>query len=213
MLRKEVLKINEAFPYERQTKVAASELLKREIIGVTKTGAWGHHLSSDYVPFGVISIKTLFSYTKMCKFFVGTVGIASSEMDSENAHTTFWKRVGIAELEQGSLNYIKKSRNIQEKGVDVELEQTFYSLANKWRHDVRAVSAVEKMAMHTCYQKIISMGWDAVPLILRELQREPDHWFWALHVITGENPVKSEDAGDIDKMAKAWIEWGRKKGY
>jgi hypothetical protein len=70
-----------------------------------------------------------------------------------------------------------------------------------------------QMAMLRPYQKIIGMGRDAVPLILGELQREPDQWFWALEAITDENPVPAEAAGKVRLMAEAWLEWGREHGY
>jgi hypothetical protein len=69
------------------------------------------------------------------------------------------------------------------------------------------------MAMLRPYQKIIGMGMAAVPLILEELQREPDQWFWALEVITDENPVPPEAAGRVRLMADAWIEWGKRHGW
>jgi hypothetical protein len=61
--------------------------------------------------------------------------------------------------------------------------------------------------MHPAYQQIIGMGVDALPLILRELEREPDHWFWALEAITGENPVPPTDRGRLNEMARAWLRW------
>ena len=69
------------------------------------------------------------------------------------------------------------------------------------------------MVEHPAYQSIIRMGPAVVPLILRELQREPDYWFWALTAITGENPVPPEDAGDLDRMTDAWLAQGRARGY
>ncbi len=62
------------------------------------------------------------------------------------------------------------------------------------------------------YQKIIGMGPAVVPLILSELEQEPDHWFWALEAITDENPVAESDAGDIEASHRTWIQWGRAKG-
>jgi len=56
------------------------------------------------------------------------------------------------------------------------------------------------------------MGPKAVPLIFAELQHEPDHWFWALEAITGENPVPKRSVGDIEASARAWVEWGRRSG-
>ena len=65
------------------------------------------------------------------------------------------------------------------------------------------------MAEHQAYQKIIAMGNDVVPFIIKEMEREPDHWFIALYAITGANPVPSESRGHIDEMTQAWIDWWR----
>lgn len=45
------------------------------------------------------------------------------------------------------------------------------------------------MAMLPSCQRIIGMGPVVVPLILEELRREPDHWFWALEMLTEDDPV------------------------
>lgn len=89
-----------------------------------------------------------------------------------------------------------------------EIERTFHDLLDKWREETSFVSSVEKMAMHPAYQQIIGMGKEIVPLILRELQQEPDHLYWALSAITRENPVRPEEAGDLDKMTVSWLRWG-----
>jgi hypothetical protein len=65
------------------------------------------------------------------------------------------------------------------------------------------------MVMLPSYQKIIGMGWAAVPLMLEDLKNEPRHWFWALRAITDVNPVPPQDAGNVRKMADAWVKWGR----
>ena len=66
-----------------------------------------------------------------------------------------------------------------------------------------------EMVLHPLYQRIIGMGEAAIPLILNEFDRQPNHWFWALHSITDEDPVPEDCQGNISKMASAWIEWGR----
>ena len=85
----------------------------------------------------------------------------------------------------------------------------FQQLAAEWKLQSRHMSNTAQMAMLRPYQKIIGMGWDAVPLILEELGREPNQWFWALEAITDENPVPPEAAGKVGQMAQAWINWGR----
>ncbi|WP_414513389.1 hypothetical protein [Nostoc sp. PCC 9305] len=94
-----------------------------------------------------------------------------------------------------------------------EIETTFSELAEQWRRETGMLSVASKISMHPAYQRIIGMGQPVVPLIMRELEREPDHWFWALSAITGANPVKAEQRGRLQQMAVAWIEWGKANGY
>ena len=90
--------------------------------------------------------------------------------------------------------------------------EKFYSLAEAWRQDVRFASSLTQMILHPTYQRIIGMGFAAVPFLLRELERKPDHWFWALTAITGADPVQPEDRGKLTKMAEAWLGWGKEQG-
>ena len=90
--------------------------------------------------------------------------------------------------------------------------EKFYSLAEAWRQEVRFTSSLTQMVLHPTYQRIIGMGVAAVPFLLRELERKPDHWFWALHAITGADPVKPEDRGKLRKMSEAWLTWGKEQG-
>lgn len=91
--------------------------------------------------------------------------------------------------------------------------ERFERLAREWKDRSKYLSNTAQMAMLKPYQRIIGMGEPAVPFILEELQQEPDHWFWALEMITEENPVPPESAGRVPQMAQAWIEWGKKQGY
>jgi len=97
--------------------------------------------------------------------------------------------------------------------AQLTLEQEFLTLAENWRNDTAVLSSITMKSMHPAYQRIIGMGSTVVPLILRELEREPDDWFWALNAITGEDPIPPEDAGYIDKMAEAWLNLGRERGW
>ncbi len=95
-----------------------------------------------------------------------------------------------------------------------EVEERFQRLAAQWRKEVpKTCSSVTQMAMHPAYQGIIGLGWEAVPLLLSELENRPDHWFWALKAITGKNPIKPAHQGVVEAMARAWIAWGRRQGY
>jgi hypothetical protein len=92
------------------------------------------------------------------------------------------------------------------------LRRRFERLAAEWKERSRFLSNTAQMALLTSYQRIIGMGPVVVPLILEELQREPDHWFWALESITEEDPVPAAAKGQIPLMTDAWLQWGKKHG-
>lgn len=95
---------------------------------------------------------------------------------------------------------------------DADVSRRFDRLMGEWKEGTRYLSNTAQMAMLRPYQKIIGMGPPALPLILQELRREPDQWFWALESITDQNPVPTENAGDVRLMAEAWIRWGVQEG-
>jgi len=92
-------------------------------------------------------------------------------------------------------------------------KKLFKHLLNEWESGRQRGVSVEQMSMHPSYQRIVGMGQDAVPFLLEELERKPRHLFWALHAITGADPVPEQSRGKIKEMANAWIEWGRGQGY
>jgi hypothetical protein len=94
-----------------------------------------------------------------------------------------------------------------------DVRERFQQLAAKWKKQSRHMSNTAQMAMLPSYQQIIGIGEPAVPLLLEELRREPDHWFWALEAITQESPVPSDAAGKVRLMAQAWVDWGIRQGY
>ncbi|MDF5726997.1 MAG: hypothetical protein PUP92_02925 [Rhizonema sp. PD38] len=94
-----------------------------------------------------------------------------------------------------------------------KIETIFLELVEQWRRETGMLSVTSKVSIHPAYQRIIGIGQPVVPLIMRELEREPDHWFWALSAITGANPVKPEQRGRLSQKAQAWIEWGKANGY
>jgi hypothetical protein len=86
----------------------------------------------------------------------------------------------------------------------------FNTLAAEWKKDTAFLSSSSAMVSHPAYKAIIDLGWPAVPLMLRDMEQEPVHWFEALRAITGENPVERENWGNTPAMASAWLNWGRK---
>ena len=90
------------------------------------------------------------------------------------------------------------------------LRREFARLVGQWRTETRFSSSATEKVLHPAYQSIIAMGKLAVPLVLEELESKRGHWSWALHFMTGANPVPS--GANIDEARAAWLEWGRAKG-
>lgn len=109
--------------------------------------------------------------------------------------------------------WIEKSIAVKKESESARVERKFQLLAKEWRDETAHLSSTTKLVMHPKYQNIIGMGPAVLPILFRELQKNPDHWFWALCAITEEDPTNPEDAGDLRKMSEAWLKWAREKGY
>ena len=59
--------------------------------------------------------------------------------------------------------------------VQTDIQDRFQQLKDQWKVESRYLSNSAQMAMLWPYQQIIGMGPNVVPLILAELQHEPDH--------------------------------------
>jgi hypothetical protein len=90
----------------------------------------------------------------------------------------------------------------------IGLEEELRQLATAWKKATEFQSSITRIAMHPAYQRIVGMGEQALPYILRDLEMTQAPWFWALHAITGIDPVPVEDRGYIDRMTRAWVRWG-----
>lgn len=96
--------------------------------------------------------------------------------------------------------------------VESELEQEFNELAEQWHRETGMLSFARQKAIHPAYQKIIGMGTNALPFILRTLQRKGGDWLWALEAISRkENPAAG--ITNFKEAVAAWIRWGTERGY
>jgi len=101
-------------------------------------------------------------------------------------------------------------RNVAENISSVE--EKFRRLQERWKEETYAMSSLHDMFLNEAYQSIIGLGPAVLPYILRETNRNPDHWYWALRAITGESPVPDSLFGDVDAMSRCWVNWGRMNG-
>lgn len=92
------------------------------------------------------------------------------------------------------------------------LAEQFNALAKQWKTETALVSSTNAMVAHRAYQAIIALGPAVLPLLLRDLEQEPAHWFEALRAVSGEDPVPHDHWGNIAAMRADWLAWGRGKG-
>lgn len=109
--------------------------------------------------------------------------------------------VGLGELER------HREATLQRQLSDL-CEGVFTALAERWKAETEFLSSPDEIAAHWAYQRIVQLGAPMVPLVLRELRREPHLWFAALRALTGANPVPAEARGKVSAMADAWVRWG-----
>ena len=71
-----------------------------------------------------------------------------------------------------------------------------------------SASSLTKIVNCESYRAIIGIGKKVIPLILWQLQRQPDFWFAALRALTLEDPVSEVTRGNVRRMADEWLNWG-----
>ena len=103
------------------------------------------------------------------------------------------------------------------KRTEQPLANRFHKEADKWANETMHLSSSTQRQMHPSYQAILRLAnenkRETICLMLQDLKDNRRPWFWALSHLTQENPIKAADAGRIDKMIKAWVAWGKQKGY
>lgn len=114
----------------------------------------------------------------------------------------------VSRSRDAGLHYL----NQYQRGQD-RLESEIRESMETWVNDTLKFSSVQQMVSHPAYLHIISKGHRALPILFRELKREPNFWFTALQAITGENPVPDSLRGDVIAMQKCWIEWAEAEDY
>ena len=105
------------------------------------------------------------------------------------------------------------AKQIAAKQPAETLEQRFRRLASAWQEAVAYQSSTTVRNNHPAYREIIGLGLEVVPLLLRDLEDNQTHWFAALREITGANPIPESAAGNIPKMAEAWLRWAKDQNY
>jgi hypothetical protein len=93
------------------------------------------------------------------------------------------------------------------------LRPEFEKLAKQWKRETSIAGSLSKIVIHPAYQRIMAMGPEVIPLILRDLSESPAHWFWAMHNLVPKGSDPAEGATTIKDATRAWLDWGKREGY
>lgn len=118
------------------------------------------------------------------------------------------KRTSLTQVVHKIENLLTKYESEQ-----AQIEKEFNELAENWYLETLHSSAYLDKILHPAYQRIIGLGKEVIPFILRELNDQPGEWFWALRALTGEDPTTKAQARKRDELAKAWLDWGKERGF
>jgi type I restriction-modification system DNA methylase subunit len=134
-----------------------------------------------------------------------------SQKELGNEFLAVQEAVAVASDSLGSIKELKPKSDIPGTAKDFSLEEQFRQLADQWKKETGMLSVLEKKISHPAYQRIVRMGAEALPIILRELEMKREHWLWALKEITGKDVVKP--GASFDEAVDAWLKWGRQSKY
>lgn len=87
----------------------------------------------------------------------------------------------------------------------------FCILSEKWKEETKHFSFSKDIYNSDSYKRILKLGTNVLPFILKELEKAPNHWFHALRSITNENPVKESSKGNVKLMSNDWITWAKQR--
>lgn len=123
-------------------------------------------------------------------------------------HIDFFRPLTPYFLRKGEIKYIDDTRlSLAElNDIVVNIEDVFEELYKQWREKTKFDSFIGN-STDIYHERIVQLGYGAVPFIIKKLKTEHAHLFIALNRITGENPVKKENMGNVRKMSEDWIQW------
>ena len=117
--------------------------------------------------------------------------------------------VGMSPVLASSQSYLVLDVELPAESLDTKL--LFEKYVKKWKKETSHISQVSQRLQHPDYKRILNLGRHIVPSILKDLEKDPDHWFHALLYLTGENPIPSDFSGTVTDAAQIWIDWGKTK--
>ncbi len=112
-------------------------------------------------------------------------------------------------LQNCHVNFIGHSVFAQEM-YKHKIKKDFDILTSVWEQETLFSSNFSEIINNSAYRSIISLGEDVIPFIIEDLKHDDKLWFYALELLTGQNPIKENHRGIIPLMKQDWIDWAYK---
>lgn len=88
----------------------------------------------------------------------------------------------------------------------------FEELADRWEDETGHFSSPLRKTKHPCFADMLQIGGNIIPWVMKRLRARTVFWYLILERI-GSDPPRIDAAGDMNKLRRLWLEWGRKNGY
>lgn len=99
---------------------------------------------------------------------------------------------------------------MEAKEVNISNREAFHDYLNKWKKETE-FSSLNNLDNHY-FKEIVGMGREAVPYILKEIERQPSQLVHALDMIF-PGVVKYKGFVSLEKACATWISILRQTGY
>ncbi|MEW6252253.1 MAG: hypothetical protein AB1716_16565 [Planctomycetota bacterium] len=86
------------------------------------------------------------------------------------------------------------------------------ALLNRWDLGAPRFLDVHLLAEQPLYRQIVARGRVMLPMLLAKLDGKSPQWFAALEEISGTNPIRVENEGQVAAMSGDWKQWGLERG-
>ena len=112
-------------------------------------------------------------------------------------------RWSVTTTKQNHIPKIKQSR---------DYVHLFDGLVNQWKAETLTMSSLGQMTALKSFKDITAMREKVLPLIYRNLQKQPSWLVVAGIEIAGENPTPAAAQGNIIRIVDAWLRWAERTG-
>jgi uncharacterized protein YukE len=88
-----------------------------------------------------------------------------------------------------------------------DVEAQFNELAQQWYRETRMLSFINQKIMHPAHKRIVRLGREALPFILREVKNKRGDWFWTLGMLVDDDQNPPKGIPNYKQASEAWMEW------